>query len=391
MGRGRIMPVEKTVDYRFKVMYAIGITMVVIGHIPSSGGITILPEWFPPFGFHLALFVFCSGYFYKNSNEKSVLKYIRKKIRTLIIPLYLYNIIYGLFVQATRLKGFGIGGDFSFYNIFIAPITDGHQFIYNLGGWFVIPLFIIEICNVLIRKCLKWIPPSISEWILFILSIALGITGNQLACMGYLENWWLVLVRVLYFLPFYALGIIYKTKLERYDRKIPHLWFFAGLILIKLVIILHYGKVPMYTVSRCNDFTEGPVMPVIIGFTGIAFSMRIANIISPAIGKSRCVNAIADNAYSIMMNQFLGFMIIKTIYAVINKLFGLFPDFDWISYKSDLFWYYMPKNVTQTLIVYVFAGLIFPILLQKGIRRIKNATVTVFRHGKANDDIAPAG
>ncbi len=311
----------------------------------------------------------------------SVLKYIGKKAGTLLIPLYLYNIIYGLFVQATRLKGFAIGGDFSFYNIVIAPVTDGHQFIYNLGGWFIIPLFMIQVFNVLFRKCIKRFFPSVSEWFFFIVSIASGIAGNHLACTGYLEKGWLVLVRMLYFMPFYGLGIIYGTRLERYDRRIPHLWYFAGIILIRLLIVCHYGKMPMYTPSWCNDFTEEPVMPVIIGFSGIAFCMRVAAIITPAVGKSRCINTLADNTYSIMIHQFLGFMIIKTLYAVLNKYLGLFPDFDWTSYKSSAFWFYMPKNLSQTLIIYVFAGLAFPILLQKGIRRIRNAAAAVCTRG----------
>ena len=66
---------------------------------------------------------------------------------------------------------------------------------------------------------MKLINNNITEWLFFLISIALGILGNLLACMGYLQNWWLVLVRMLYFVPFYELGILYKNRLEKYDKK----------------------------------------------------------------------------------------------------------------------------------------------------------------------------
>ena len=90
-------------------------------------------------------------------------------------------------MQVTRLNSFTIGGDFNLYNLLVAPVTDGHQFLFNMAGWFVVSLFLVEVYNILIRKCLKQVYHNIPEWIFFIISIALGITGNQLACMGYLE------------------------------------------------------------------------------------------------------------------------------------------------------------------------------------------------------------
>ena len=123
---------NKSIDYRFKILYAIGMIMVVCGHA-NGGGISIIADWFPYSGFHLPLFAFCSGYFYKQSYEASVANYIIKKCRKLILPLYIYTIVYGVIVQISRIKGFEIGGDLNFYNIVIAPITSGHQFVYNMG------------------------------------------------------------------------------------------------------------------------------------------------------------------------------------------------------------------------------------------------------------------
>lgn len=128
----------KTIDYRFKILYALGMIMVVCGHT-YGGGISIADDWFPYAGFHLALFTFASGYFYKQASEDHVKTYIVKKIKALIIPFYIYTITYGIIVQLLKRMGFEIGNDFTLNNVLIMPITNGHQFIYNMGGWFIVP------------------------------------------------------------------------------------------------------------------------------------------------------------------------------------------------------------------------------------------------------------
>lgn len=359
---------EKSIDYRFKILYAVGMLMVVCYHT-YGGGISILGDWFPYGSFQLALFVFCSGYFYRSKAEETVPKYLLKKLKSLIVPLYIYTVVYAIIVQFLKLKGFEIGSDISFYNIFIAPITNGHQFVYNMGGWFVAPLFMVEVYNIIIRKVLKVVNKNISEWAFFLISIVIGISGNQLACMGYLHHGWLVLVRMFYFIPFYEMGILYKTKLEKIDKRIPSFWYFAIVFAVKLAIVYHYGRMLDYTPSHCNDYTEGPVMPIVIGYLGIALWLRIAILLEPVIGRSKWINLIADNTYSIMMNQFLGFMIVKTAYAIMSKIYVGFSDFNWISYKTDIGWYYIPKGLGYTRIIYVVAGITFSIIVQKIINK----------------------
>ena len=133
----------------------------------KSGGINLAFDIFPVYSFHIGLFVFCSGYFYKNKNESNLKGYIWKKFKKLIIPMFLWNIAYGVFVQLTRLKGFTIGSDFTLYNLFIAPIIDGHQFEYNLCFWFIPSLFLIEIMTCFIRKIVSKFA-NINEYIFFI-------------------------------------------------------------------------------------------------------------------------------------------------------------------------------------------------------------------------------
>lgn len=73
-----------------------------------------------------------------------------------------------------------------------------------------------------------------------------------------------------------------------------------------------------------------------------------------------------------MMNQFIGIMIVKTIYGILSKYVETFGDFDWTKYKSDIGWYYVPGGINQSLIIYVVVGIAIPIIIQKIVKLIKN-------------------
>lgn len=367
--KSMIIDKPKQIDYRFKILYAIAIMMVCFGH--TGGGVDLFSDWFPYGGLHLPIFVFSSGYFYRESSEYHVSSYILKKTKRLILPFYAYNIVYGCIVQILKLFGFEIGGQLSFSNIFISPILHGHQFVYNLGGWFVIPLFMVEIVNIVVRKQLRICKIEAPEELLFILSIILGIFGNQLSIWGYNTNWWLPLVRMLYFIPFYELGIFFYKRLEKYESRVPCFYLFAGIFFIKFIIAYYCGRMPTYNPVWCDDFTEGPILPIIIGYLGIAFWMRIATVLQPVIGNSKWINLLAENTYSIMMNQFLGFMLVKVIFALFCKYNLGFFDFDLNSFKTNIWYYYIPRNSHYSLTIYVVVGIVFSIIVQNILDYIK--------------------
>ena len=173
---------KKQIDYRFKLLYALGMIFIVAGHC-NFGGISILYDWFAVYGFHLGLFIFCSGYFYSDKAENNVFKYFIKKVKSLLIPLFIWNIIYGILVSFSHKFGFTIGGEFNLYNLFIAPLINGHQFAYNLSGWFVVPLFLTEILNVIFRKVLSCISHSVKEYILFAFYLAIYTKANRLSVL----------------------------------------------------------------------------------------------------------------------------------------------------------------------------------------------------------------
>jgi len=348
------------INYQFRILYVFGIFFIVAGHTNYNGGIELLNNWFIPYAFHVGLFVFASGYFYKRVNQNNIIHYVKKKFTHLIVPLYLWNVCYGMFVYILRYKDFTIGGDFTIKNLLLTPITTGHQFSYNLAGWFIIPLFMIELCNIIFRKILEKLKIE-NEFLIFVLYMAAGLCGAWLSMNGYNTGWLLVLVRMLYFTPFFGLGMLYNAKLQKKDIA-PNVVYFIIVFILQLAVITKYSGVVTYSASWCNDF-DNIYNPFIVGFLGIAFWLRISRILVPVLKDSKIMNYIANNTFSIMIHQFWGFMLVKFIFSLGNKCFSLFPNFDWVEYKTNIFYVYLPKGIEQYTILYLVAGLIFPLVI----------------------------
>lgn len=59
---------DGNINFTFKILSAIGIIIIVSGHC-YNGGVSLMYDWFPKYSYNLALFVFISGYFYKEKHD----------------------------------------------------------------------------------------------------------------------------------------------------------------------------------------------------------------------------------------------------------------------------------------------------------------------------------
>ena len=195
------------INMQFCILSALGMFFVVDGHLNNSyldiGGLV------PYYSFHMPLFAFISGYFYKKGSEHRLGAYAKKKIIRLLGPYMVYNLMYGMIAQGLHRAGFAFGGDLSLWNLFVEPFITGHQFEYNLAAWFVPALFLVEMANVLLRRLLKRVD---SEYAVFFLYLSIGVCGILLALSGRYQGGWLTLVRMMFLLPCYGAGTLYKEN-----------------------------------------------------------------------------------------------------------------------------------------------------------------------------------
>ena len=98
-----------------RILSAIGIILVAAGHLGYN--LFDLGGLFPYYSFHVFLFLFVSGYFYRPEAEKEIGRYLARKFLVLMGPYFLWNLAYGILAALLRRAGF------SFTRCFLRPLT----------------------------------------------------------------------------------------------------------------------------------------------------------------------------------------------------------------------------------------------------------------------------
>lgn len=360
---------KREINYTFKVLYAIGIFFVVCGHAQADDFI-FWNELIHAAGFHMGLFIFASGYFYSIKNNDAPLAYTIKKVKRLLIPYLLWNCFYAIVITVLYQFGFKIGNPVNLKNLIIDPLIDGPKYLFNLPSWFVCPLFFTELINVWLRAALKKFAGKKLDITLFIITLLLGFAGIHFAGdESGISGVRLFITRLMYFLPFYNLGFIYKNYLEKKDT-LSSFWYFLIIILIELLYILVYGSSPCYSIVGMFHF-DNPILVYIMGTVGIAFWLRVSKIMAPAIGKSKYLNLVADNTFTIMINHGFGFFVLNGLFYIALSVIGQASKFDLESYKTMVHYIFLPRGRGFPLVFVVF-GIVFSLLMQKIVLLVKS-------------------
>lgn len=363
-------------DYNrtFGLLSALAILMIVAGHagydILTVGGL------FPYYSFHVPLFLFISGYFYRKEEEERPLLYVKKKAKRLLLPYFIWNLVYGVVSLALRtFGGFSMGDGISLKSLFLDPFLHGYQFIYNFAAWFVPALFLIEMMNLCMQMILGKLRLD-REWLILSGSLAVGVAVVQLSIGGHVWGLYKTAGRILFLYPCFQMGRFYKEKLEAHDR-IGNLPYFAVVIGIQVLLHLCCNGLA-YSSVWCTGFANGPVIPYVTVMSGVAFWLRTAKILAPLCGGDRRGGfflCLGRNTYAVMMHHIMAFMLVKMILAGIAAHTGYLADFDFTEFYGNIDYYYLVKGSEAFKMVYLAAGVALPLLLQRGI-----ASLCAVRH-----------
>lgn len=363
----------------FGLLAGMAIVMVVAGHlgyeIMTFGGL------FPYYSFHVPLFLFLSGYFYQESAEQHPLTYLKKKVRRLLIPYFIWNLLYGLFAWLLRVKGFSMGEEIGIRTLFLSPFLHGYQFIYNYAAWFVPVLFVIEMMNLLMRILTGRVLQTLSyrkrsaigeqitdgnshdsgamEWLYLCGSLFVGMVVVYLAIGGHVWGDYKAPGRILFLYPCFQMGQIYKRKLERHDT-IGNLPYFAVLLSVQVILHLCCNGLAFSSVW-CTGFANGPVIPYVTVVSGIAFWLRIARMLTPLAEPGRLIRYVGQHTYTVMMHHVLVFMVIKMILAGVAAFTGFCGDFDLEQFYTNIDYVYLVNGAEHFKMVYLAAGVMLPL------------------------------
>ena len=365
----------------FGILSALAILMIVAGHqgydILTVGGL------FPYYSFHVPLFMFISGYFYRDEEEGQPLSYLKKKAKRLLLPYFIWNVVYGILAAVMRnFGGFAMGEAVSLKTLFVTPFLDGYQFILNYAAWFVPALFIVEVMNLCMRLLLGRLRIN-SEWLILVGTLAVGMLVVQFAIEGRVWGLYKTPGRILFLYPCFQMGQFYKKKLEAGDT-LGNVPYFAVVLGVQVLLQLCCNGLA-YSSVWVTGFANGPVIPYVTVVSGIAFWLRVSKILAPLCEsrQSDVSAAQADakrqsgsepaggfllylgrNTYAVMMHHVMMFMLIKMILAGIAAHTGFCADFDLEQYRTNIDYIYLVRGVEHFKMVYLAAGVSIPLLLR---------------------------
>ena len=358
--------IQEDYNAAFGILSALAIIMIVAGH--ADYNILTVGELFPYYSFHVPLFMFISGYFYRLQEEDTPLVYLKKKVRRLLVPYFIWNLVYGLIAWALRTwGGFTLGEPVTFKSLFIEPILHGYQYLYNFAAWFVPVLFLIEVMNLCMRLLLRKLHLC-REWLILAGSLLVGMSVVYFAIGGHVWGWYKMPGRILFLYPCFQMGQFYHQKLEKYDT-LGNLPYFAIVIGVQVVLQLTCNGLA-YSSVWCTGFANGPVIPYVTAVSGIAFWLRVAKVLTPALAKSPAVTYLGRNTYAVMMHHIMAFMLVKMVLAGVASHTGFCPDFDLEQFHTNIDYIYAVGGAEAFKMIYLAAGLIMPLGLQFCLSRI---------------------
>ena len=351
------------------VLSALGILMVVDHHTFTA--LNLFGDYIPYNSFFMPMFVFISGYFNKVDSSTKLLPYFGRKIKNLLAPFaFLTVIVYGLQQLCNVIKGADVIPVSGWYLQYILQrvVTVGSPFLIAEPMWFVISLFATLIVYAILKKLLYKIWNS---YVMFVLFAGLSVLVVYLARTYEFETleYFLVPLKVLFFLPFLELGIIYRDHLEKVHTAMPAGGKVALLALMLLINAVRTMYLPtgydlaFDSIDELAGFTSPYIVtPLVSSLVGITFWLTIAELIGKSVYESRFINYMSCNTFWIMGLHVVFFNLFNCVLLAIHENVTPLLYFD-PEYFAESEWYYWEISPDLKL-VYVVIGVLGPLFLK---------------------------
>lgn len=363
--------------YRMRILSALAISFVVLGHMNFTGDMTAAPkgpltfgEWFPYYSFHLALFLFISGYFFTDLPEgrkfmPGLLRFAGKKARKLLLPCYIYTGLSLLLNGWLHTQGFTFGFSFTLSRWLLNPWTAPYTVTFSVADWYLPALFLAEIYFALLRAVFRrLIRRSLQrETALLAFTLAAGIGAVYWKETAALSGAAVVYLRSVVMLFFLQAGALYRRHLEARDTMKNSCYFPIVFIAQFLLILLcGSGSLTPGLFGLRNMGKSGAVF-FAGGITGILLWLRVSAILASLPRRSRLVVFIGRNTKHIMAAHIFCWFLLNTLLNRLHALnpgSGLASGFSGVLYRT--FMYYCSVGNPRMILLYYLAGMGLPLL-----------------------------
>ncbi len=328
--------------------------LVVSGHLEFS-----LLGIFPPYSFQLALFFFISGYLFKDKYLNDVQTYLKHRVKSLLVPYFLYTGFYTLVTIAIyKLTGMFWGKEISLKNFFITPFLNGHQLDLACPLWFVTQLFITMIVFLYLMRVLT--QKTDNKFVHLGFFSLLGLIAIPLSKIIELNPINLLFIRTIFSLFFVYLGYYYKNYIkDNYDIFTPKI---AGCVILLQSVLWLFNRdydpehgIGLSYVLVWARFDDQMIVPVITSITGIWASLLVTRLLYPYLKDVKFLQHMGNVTYHIMANHLLVMFILTAIFMKINGV----PFAERANH--DIYWIYNPVQNTYfffmiTMIITTYIG-----------------------------------
>lgn len=365
---------QKKNNKGFMILSFLGILFVIDAHLGSSIG--FFTDIFPYDSFFMPMFVFISGYFYRESHSatyRDVLKYIIHKIKTLLCPYLFWVFAYGVFTCILRSLGLIKFSNISIATVLVEIVSSGWSYGFNDPSWFVPMLFCICVFYCLLRKVFGklW-----NDAVIMFLLIFLGAWAISVSKTDFNTARHYMLIKVSFFLQFYHMGLVFKKRIEPIFDRINTVLLCIVATIFNIILISIYGQdISFPNCATMGNFrTNNLLLPLLTSISGIAFWLKISKALIPVLGCDPIVNYISANTFSIMTHH-LTFKWIFNGFLLVGKKCGIkvLSSVDSSKFVSDP-WYFFNQQPWACIACFLFiiaASFIFCHILQ----RIRQTTV----------------
>ncbi len=296
--------IKKKKNNVFSIAKGIGIILMIIGHSGSPYKLRVFINLF-----HMSLFFFISGYFYKEEYINNIFTFILKKIKSLYVPFVIYSIIF-LLLHNLFYK-LNIYNNIYSYNGHVSFLYSSKDFIekiklifFHFGGndqllgalWFLKSLFLANLiyffCHLFAFKISKNHNTIILGFIILFILLPLGYIMKLKRItlpMG--------IQREFIFLSFLFIGYLYKKcRLTIHQNRYLPIILFAFLLIIS----------NFYTISIFDLRIPNPIELIIISLSGFLMIIGVSYHLNK-ISISAPLVYIGNNTMPILIFHFLSF------------------------------------------------------------------------------------
>lgn len=339
----------------FNFLEALAIIMVIDDHMSTRIG--ILSSIFPYNSFYMPLFVFISGYFYR---EQKIGENIKHKVCHLL-PTYLAWAVVGEVIAYILMK-LGIvnwyADPFHLKSLIRLFTIDSLTSIVG-ASWFVIMLFWVSVSYNILDNLFS-LKRKLHDYAFLLVLMLLGIIALKL-CMAKYNHYlpYLFVLRTVWYIQFYHMGRLFHRYWECHVRNWNTLYTCMGCVGVNVLLICMVGDyINFYATAGMGSF-HSSILPIVTSFTGILFWYKVMQYLSEKLGGVRIVDYIAENTFTIMECHLM-FVNLPNFYAYYQYLHGnvLYANFPVAKFIGGAWLRYSPN----TRLIGFFCGLLGSLL-----------------------------